>query len=50
MLTPFRHSRRLVEEIPGARLVAVEDAGHMVMFEDHDKVTEVIRDVYEGIA
>lgn len=50
MLTPFRHSRRLAEEIPGARLVAIEDAGHMVMFEDHDKVTEVITDVYEGIA
>lgn len=49
MLTPFGHSRRLAEEIPGARLVAVEDAGHMVMFEDHDKVTEVIRDAYEEI-
>lgn len=50
MLTPFRHSRRLAEDIRGARLVAIEDAGHMVMFEDHDKVTEVIAGVYEGIA
>ena len=50
MLTPFRHSRRLAEGIPGATLVAVEGAGHMVMFEEHDKVTEVITDVYESIA
>ena len=46
MLTPIRHSRRLVEQIPGARLVAVENAGHMVMFENHDDVTEVISDLY----
>ncbi len=50
LLTPFRHSRRLAEEIPGARLVGIEDAGHMVMFEDHDKVTEVIAGVYKDVA
>lgn len=50
VLTPIRHARRLSEEIPGATLVAVEDAGHMVMFENHDKVTEVITGVYEDIA
>lgn len=50
LLTPFKHSRRLADEIPGAGLVAVEGAGHMVMFEDHDKVTEVILSMYEGIA
>lgn len=46
ILTPIRHARRLVEQIPGAQLVAVENAGHMVMFEDHDDVTEVISDLY----
>ncbi|MEO6471726.1 MAG: alpha/beta hydrolase [Aeromicrobium sp.] len=50
MLTPFRHSRRLAESIPGATLVALDDVGHMVMFEDHDKVTEVIAGVYESIS
>ena len=49
MVTPFRHSRRLAQEIPGATLVALPDIGHMAMFEEHDKVTEVIRSVYEGI-
>lgn len=48
-LTPFRHSRRLAADIPGATLVGVEDAGHMVMFEQHDKVTEVITDMYESL-
>lgn len=50
MLTPFRHSRRLAADIPGATLVGLDDAGHMVMFEQHDKVTEVITDMYESLA
>jgi pimeloyl-ACP methyl ester carboxylesterase len=50
LVTPIKHSRRLAEQIPGAKLVALEDIGHMVMFEEHQKVTEVIEDVLEGIA
>lgn len=50
MLTPFKHSRHLAEKIPDASLVALEGAGHMVMFEEHDKVTEVIAEMYESIA
>lgn len=50
LLTPIQHSRRLAEQIDGAKLVAVDDAGHMVIFEAHDKVTGVIRDMYESIA
>lgn len=50
MITPVKHSRRLAGAIPGATLVTVEDAGHMVPFEDHEKVTEVIEDVLEDIA
>jgi pimeloyl-ACP methyl ester carboxylesterase len=49
-VTPFRHSRRLAEEIPGAKLVAVEDAGHMVMFEEHERVSKVIEEVLGSIA
>ncbi|VXC31870.1 alpha/beta fold hydrolase [Aeromicrobium sp. 9AM] len=50
LVTPIKHSRRLAEAIPGARLVALEDVGHMVMFEEHAKVTKVIEDVLEEIA
>jgi pimeloyl-ACP methyl ester carboxylesterase len=50
LITPIKHSRRLAEAIPGAKLVALEDAGHMVMFEEHQKVTQVIEDVLEEIA
>jgi len=50
MLTPFKHSRRLAEKIPGASLVAAEGVGHMVMFEEHDQFTKVISDMYESLA
>lgn len=50
LLTPITHARRLADEIPGASLVAVEDAGHMVIFENHDRVTEVIIDVVESVS
>ncbi len=50
LITPIKHSRRLAEAIPGAKLVALEDVGHMVMFEEHAKVTKVIEDVLEDIA
>ena len=50
LVTPIKHSRRLAEAIPGAKLVALEDVGHMVPFEEHAKVTKVIEDVLEEIA
>ena len=50
LITPIKHSRRLAEAIPGAKLVALDDVGHMVMFEEHEKVTEVIEDVLEATA
>lgn len=49
-VTPISHSRRLAQLIPGAKLVAVEDAGHMVMFEEHARVTKVIEDVLASIS
>jgi pimeloyl-ACP methyl ester carboxylesterase len=47
LLTPADHSRDMVEEVPGAELVVLEDAGHMVMLEHHAVVTEHIRDLVE---
>lgn len=44
-LTPFSHSERLVESIPGADLVEVPGAGHMMMFERHEIVTSAIEDL-----
>lgn len=49
MLTPFKHARRLAEDIPGATLVAVEGAGHMVMFEAHERVTAALEALLERI-
>ncbi|NRQ49752.1 alpha/beta fold hydrolase [Aeromicrobium stalagmiti] len=49
MLTPIKHSRRLADQIPDAKLVVLEDVGHMVMFEDHQAVTKTIEDVLEDI-
>lgn len=50
LLTPIKHSRRLVDAIPGARLVAVEGAGHMVLFEAHARVTEALEELLEDVA
>ncbi|MEH3032679.1 MAG: alpha/beta hydrolase [Aeromicrobium erythreum] len=49
LLTPFKHSRRLAEAIPGATLVAVEGAGHMVMFEEHERVTQALVALLERV-
>ncbi|RYJ05808.1 MAG: alpha/beta hydrolase [Actinomycetales bacterium] len=50
MLTPFKHSRRLAETIPGSTLVAVEGAGHMVMLEQPGRVTEALQGLLERAA
>ncbi len=49
-LTPLKHSRRLAHRIPGARLIALEDAGHMIPFEGHQQVTEAIAGLVEDTA
>ncbi len=41
-LTPLKYSRFLSEQIPDARLVTVEGAGHMVMLERPDVVADAI--------
>nr|MCW2727503.1 alpha/beta hydrolase [Aeromicrobium sp.] len=48
-LTPVRHSRRLADAIPDAKLVVLKDVGHMLMFERHETVTEVIEDVLDEV-
>jgi pimeloyl-ACP methyl ester carboxylesterase len=40
--TPTSHSRRLAQGIPGARLVTVPDAGHMLNWEAADELIEVV--------
>ena len=43
-LTPAKYARFLTERIPNTRLVTVDGAGHMVMLERPEVVTEAIRD------
>lgn len=50
VMTPFSHSRWLARHIEGAELVPVNDAGHMVMLEEHEQVTEAIERVLKDIA
>ena len=40
--TPPSHSRRLADGIPGARLVSVPEAGHLLNWEAADELLEVI--------
>jgi pimeloyl-ACP methyl ester carboxylesterase len=40
--TPPSHSRRLADGIPGARLVTVRDAGHLLNWEGADELADVI--------
>ncbi|MCL3837574.1 alpha/beta fold hydrolase [Aeromicrobium duanguangcaii] len=50
VMTPLSHSRWLARHIAGAELVPVNDAGHMVMLEEHEQVTEAIERVLKDIA
>jgi len=49
-LTPLKHSRRLADKIPGARLVAIEDGGHMLPFEASEQVSAAIEGLVEELA
>jgi len=42
-MTPLSSSETLSQGIPGARLSVIEDAGHMVMLEQPEAVTAVLR-------
>jgi pimeloyl-ACP methyl ester carboxylesterase len=47
-LTPVKHSRFLHQRIPGSELRVIEDAGHMVMWEQPREVNEHIREFLRG--
>lgn len=46
--TPPGHSRRLAAGVPGARLVTVPGAGHMLNWEGSDELVEVIETFGDG--
>ncbi|MGX4694619.1 alpha/beta fold hydrolase [Streptomyces sp. JNUCC 63] len=46
--TPPSRSRRLAAGIPGARLVTVPDAGHMINWEDPDALVEAVVSLHEA--
>jgi pimeloyl-ACP methyl ester carboxylesterase len=46
-MTPADHSRAMVEHVPGAELVILPDAGHLLMLEHHDVLTDHLRDLVE---
>ena len=46
-MTPADHSREMVDRVPGAELVILPEAGHLVMLEHHDVVTDLVRDLVE---
>lgn len=45
--TPPSHSRRLAAGIPGARLVTVPDAGHLLNWEGSDALVDVVASLHE---
>ncbi|TXL58094.1 alpha/beta fold hydrolase [Aeromicrobium terrae] len=49
-ITPLSHSRRIAAGVEGSNLVILERTGHMVMFEEHVRVTEIIQEMVEKVA
>jgi pimeloyl-ACP methyl ester carboxylesterase len=47
LMTPADHSREMVEHVPGAELVILPEAGHLVMLEHPDVVSDHLRDLVE---
>jgi pimeloyl-ACP methyl ester carboxylesterase len=46
-VTPLSHSRGIADGIAGSSLVILEDSGHMPMFEEHARITELVLDLAE---
>ena len=42
LLTPVQLSRRMAQAVPTSRLVEIPDAGHLIMLERHEIVSEEI--------
>jgi pimeloyl-ACP methyl ester carboxylesterase len=49
-ITPLSHGRRIADGITGSSLVILEDTGHMAMFEEHARVTELILGLAEKVS
>ena len=49
LMTPVDHSRAIADALPDARLVVVEDAGHLVALEQPDRVTDELRDLLRRV-
>ena len=47
LMTPADHSREMVEQVPGAELAILPEAGHLVMLEHPDVVSDHLRDLVE---
>jgi pimeloyl-ACP methyl ester carboxylesterase len=43
MLTPLVHHEQMAQTIPGARLVVIEQCGHVSSLERSDEVNEAMR-------
>ncbi|HLR83926.1 MAG TPA: alpha/beta hydrolase [Nocardioidaceae bacterium] len=48
-LTPHKHSQRIVDRLPGSRLVVADGAGHMVQLERHEQVTAELEDLIDQV-
>lgn len=48
-LTPIEHCRAMAEALPDAMYVEVAEAGHMVLLERHDVVTNCIAELAAGV-
>src|SRR5215218_9097445 len=46
-MTPADHSREMVERVPGVELAILPEAGHLLMLEHHDVVTDHLRSLVE---
>ncbi|MFW6774082.1 alpha/beta fold hydrolase [Nocardioides sp. CPCC 205120] len=47
-ITSIGHSRKLHAHIDGSRLLELDDAGHMVILERHERVNEALDDLVEA--
>jgi pimeloyl-ACP methyl ester carboxylesterase len=49
LMTPPDHSRAIADALPDARLVVVEDAGHMVALEHHEQVSAELLELLQRV-
>jgi pimeloyl-ACP methyl ester carboxylesterase len=47
-LTSIGHSRKMAEQLPSARLVECDGAGHMVIFESREQVNDALEELVES--